>query len=324
MLQVFSPQDGKATTLVVTADTALPETACWLDLFQPTEAEERLVERALGIDVPTREEMREIEETSRLYREGGALFMTAHIICGADTDTPRITPITFILVDDRLVTVRYDDPTSFRSFIAQVARRPALCASGSTALIGLLEAIVDRIADVLERVGSDVEDLSRAIFDHGPGVRLSSDDFSELLRRVGKNQGRTAKVRDSLVSLNRLLSFLALPREASEHKELRDHVDSLTRDVLSLTQHASSIAGIISFQLDALLGMINVEQNGIIKIFSVASVALMPPTLIASIYGMNFKSMPELDLPYAYPLALAAMVASAVLPYLYFKRRGWL
>jgi magnesium transporter len=324
MLQVFSPQDGKATTLVVTADTVLPETARWIDLFQPTEAEETLVERALGIDVPTREEMKEIEETSRLYREGGALFMTAHIICAADTDTPRITPITFILADDRLVTVRYDDPASFRSFIAQVARRPALCASGSTALIGLLEAIVDRIADVLERVGSDVEDLSSAIFDHGPGVRLSSDDFSALLRRVGKTQGRTAKVRDSLVSLNRLLSFLALPREASEHKELRDHVDSLTRDVLSLTHHASSIAGIISFQLDALLGMINVEQNGIIKIFSVASVALMPPTLIASIYGMNFKSMPELDLPYAYPLALAAMIASAVLPYLYFKHRGWL
>jgi magnesium transporter len=324
MLQVFSPQDGQATTLTVTSGTVLPAAAKWIDLFQPTEAEETLVERALGIDVPTREEMKEIEETSRLYHEGGALFMTAHIICAADTDTPRITPITFILVGDRLITVRYDEPASFKSFIAQVARRPALCASGSTALIGLLEAIVDRIADVLERVGGDVENLSKAIFDHEPGIRLSGEDFSKLLQRVGKNQGRAAKTRDSLVSLNRLLSFLALPREASEHKDLRDHVESLTRDVLSLTQHAGSTAGIISFQLDALLGMINVEQNGIIKIFSVASVALMPPTLIASIYGMNFKSMPELALPYAYPIALAAMVASAVLPYLYFKRRGWL
>src|SRR5260370_17487571 len=166
MLQVFSPQDGQATIVAVTSGTDLPATARWIDLFQPTETEETLVERALGIDVPTREEMKEIEETSRLYREGGALFMTAHIICAADTDTPRITPITFILADDRLVTVRYDDPASFRSFIAQVARRPALCASGSTALIGLLEAIVDPIADVLELSCHNSYHYSNPLFLH--------------------------------------------------------------------------------------------------------------------------------------------------------------
>src|SRR5260370_14147763 len=166
MLQVFRQQDGKERTLVVTADTVLPETARWIDVFELTEAEEALVDGALGIDVPRREEMKEIEETSRLYREGGALFMTAHIICAADTDTPRITPITFILADDRLVTVRYDDPASFRSFIAQVARRPALCASGSTALIVLLEAIVDPIADVLELSCHNSYHYSNPLFLH--------------------------------------------------------------------------------------------------------------------------------------------------------------
>jgi magnesium transporter len=252
--------------------------------------------------------------------------MTISVIVRFASDKPEISPVTFILAGDRLVTLRYDEPRSFTTFLAHAERHPSACATGSAALAGLLEAIVDRIADILEYVGRDIDNVSTAIFDRDPknSGRLSGLDFQELLRRVGQNQGRTAKVRDSLVSLSRLLSFLALPREESHHKGLQPHVESLTRDVSSLTQHGGSIASIINFQLDALLGMINVEQNGIIKIFSVAAVALMPPTLIASIYGMNFKAMPELDWSLGYPIALGLMIVSAILPYLYFKRRGWL
>jgi magnesium transporter len=327
MLRAFVPHSGRPIAIdAASAVAALPKDAVWIDLVRPSDAEEGLVESMLGIDIPTREEMQEIEDTSRLYHEGDVLFMTISVIVRFESDKPEISPVTFILAGDRLVTLRYDEPKSFTTFLAHAERHPSVCATGSAALAGLLEAIVDRIADILEYVGRDIDDVSTAIFDREPGgkARISGLDFQELLRRVGRSQGRTAKVRDSLVSLGRLLSFLALPREERHHKGLHDHVDSLTRDVSSLTQHGSSIASIINFQLDALLGMINVEQNGIIKIFSVASVALMPPTLIASIYGMNFKAMPELDWGFGYPAALALMVVSAVLPYLYFKRRGWL
>ncbi len=327
MLRVFAPHSGRPVVLDANAATAsLPPDAVWIDLDHPTEAEEALVENALGIDIPTREEMQEIEDTSRLYHEGEALFMTISLIVRFDSDKPEISPVTFILAGNRLVTLRYVEPRSFITFLAHAERHPSVCDTGTAALAGLLEAIVDRIADVLEHVGRDIDNVSTAIFDRDPksGGRLSGIDFRELLRLVGQNQGRTAKLRDSLVSLSRLLSFLALPREEQHHKLLHGHVESLTRDVSSLTQHGASVASIINFQLDALLGMINVEQNGIIKIFSVASVALMPPTLIASIYGMNFKSMPELDWSFGYPIALTLMIVSAVLPYLYFKRRGWL
>lgn len=327
MLRALVPHDGHPIAIDAGAATAaLPDDAVWIDLAQPTKAEEALVERALDIDIPTREEMQEIEDTSRLYHEKDALFMTISVIVRFASDKPEISPVTFILAGDRLVTLRYDEPRSFTTFLAHAERHPSACATGAAALAGLLEAIVDRTADALEQVGRDIDNVSTAIFDRNPqsGDRLSGMDFQELLRRVGQNQGRTAKVRDSLVSLSRLLSFLALPREEKHHKNLHDHVESLTRDVSSLTQHGGSIASIINFQLDALLGMINVEQNGIIKIFSVAAVALMPPTLIASIYGMNFKSMPELDWSFGYPIALTLMIVSAILPYLYFKRRGWL
>jgi magnesium transporter len=327
MLRVFVRQNGRPAAIDAAMATAtLPSDAVWIDLDHPNHEEETLVETELGLDIPTREEMQEIEDTSRLYHEKNALFMTVSVISRFETETPEISPVTFILVGDRLVTLRYAEPRSFLTFLAHAERHPSVCATGAAALGGLLEAIVDRIADMLELVGRDLDAISTAIFDRKPGGknRLSGVDFQELLRRVGQNQGRTAKVRDSLVSLSRLLSFLAQPREEQHHKGLHDHVESLARDVSSLTQHGSSITTMINFQLDALLGMINVEQNGIIKIFSVASVALMPPTLIASIYGMNFKAMPELDWSFGYPAALTLMVVSAIVPYLYFKRRGWL
>jgi magnesium transporter len=327
MLRVFVRHNGRPIAVdAATATAALPADAVWIDLDHPSHEEETLVETELDLDIPTREEMQEIEDTSRLYHEKNALFMTVSVISRFESETPEISPVTFILVGERLVTLRYAEPKSFMTFLTHAERHPSVCANGAAALGGLLEAIVDRIADMLELVGRDLDAISTAIFDRKPGGknRLSGVDFQELLRRVGQNQGRTAKVRDSLVSLSRLLSFLAQPREEQHHKGLHDHVESLARDVSSLTQHGASVTTMINFQLDALLGMINVEQNGIIKIFSVASVALMPPTLIASIYGMNFKAMPELDWSFGYPAALCLMVVSAVVPYLYFKRRGWL
>jgi magnesium transporter len=307
------------------ADAGVPQGTVWLDLLEPTATEERAVEQLLGIEVPTREEMREIEASSRLYQENGAVYLTLTVVARADTARPETSAITFILAGERLVTLRYADPLPFRTFIASAEKHPSVGATAPLVLVGLLEAIVERIADVLERIGAELDALSAGVFatpDPAHGATDDGRDLRVLMQQIGRNGDLLSKARESLASQSRLLAFLQQSAALAADLRGRDH--NLSRDVASLSDHAAFINGKISLLLDATLGLINIEQNKIIKIFSVASVVFLPPTLIASIYGMNFRHMPELDWPYGYPLALALMVASAVLPYLYFKRRGWL
>lgn len=328
MLKAFVPDKGGLREIDMTDGEALPAEAVWIDLNQPSREEEQHVEAALGIEVPSREEVQEIEASSRLYQEADALYMTATVIAKADTPQPEGTTVTFILVGHRLVTLRYAEPQAFRTFAMLIGRHPALCASGETALIGLLEAIIDRAADILEQVGGEMDALSRTIFEHGSTnhkpTKPSGDEFKNMLSRIGRNQYLIAKARESLVSLSRLLGFLSLPQDVKNSKDLRFRIKTLSRDVVSLTDHTSFITTNINFLLDTLLGMINIEQNSIIKIFSVVAVVFLPPTLIASIYGMNFEHMPELGWMLGYPFSIVLMIISAILPYLYFKRRGWL
>lgn len=315
--------DGSLKTIDAATPSAVPVQAPWIDLMRPTREEELAVEKALGIELPTPEEMAEIEPSSRLYQQNGATFLTAHVIFHSETDQPSVTPISFILSGGRLVTIRYEEPRSFQVFALHASRDAGLCQDGPTALVGLVEAIIDRVADILEKTGAEVDAASRDIF--APDRRnRSSKEFADILRLLGLKQYLVSKARDSLVTLARLLSFLALPQEIKAHKTLNPHVKVLARDVASLTDHATFLTGNISFLLDSSLGMINVEQNQIIKIVSVASVVFLPPTLVASIYGMNFHAMPELDWSFGYPLALLLMALAAVLPYLFFKRKGWL
>ena len=318
MITAYVRTNGTLTPLTVQLDEVLPEDAIWIDLLGPSREEEKLVERALAIPLPTREEMREIEISSRLYQESGALFMTATLMTQADTVNPETEPVTFILVGHRLLTIRYANPLPFQIFASQVQRQPDACLSGDSVLAGLLDAIVDRIADVLERVQHDMNQVSRTIF------ARQKTDFEEALRTIGLAEGLTSRARESLVSLTRLLAFLGRPSEGKANKPFSRSMKTLARDVLALSDHSSFLANNITFMLNATLGMVNIEQTDIIKIFSVASVVFLPPTLIASIYGMNFAWMPEKDWSFGYPLSVILMIISGVLPYVYFKRRGWL
>ena len=323
MLRVMLP--GTGLIAPVPAGERLPADALWIDMLAPDSAEEQEVESALGIDVPTRHEMKEIEPTSRLYERGGALFMTATIVGGANTDQPVGEPVTFILTGGRLVTVRYHDPQSFTAFGATTTRQLASCLTGTTAFIWLLEAIVDRLADILEMVGADLDRTSKELFRRSPEQsRTLTSSFSDIVKRIGVNNDRTAKVHESLISLKRLLGFLRLPPEAEDREQLAVRLKSLRLDVTALTDHVSYLSGNITFLLDASLGMISIEQSSIIKIFSVMAVVFLPPTLVASIYGMNFDVMPELHWMWGYPFALVLMILAAVLPYWFFKKRGWL
>jgi magnesium transporter len=318
MITAYVRTNGTLTPLTVQLDDTLPEDAIWIDLLGPSREEEKLAERALGIALPTREEMREIEISSRLYQENGALFMTATLMTQADTVNPETEPVTFILVGHRLLTIRYANPLPFQIFATQVQRQGDSCLSGDSVLAGLLDAIVDRIADVLERVQHDMNQVSRTIF------ARQKTDFEEALRNIGLAEGLTSRARESLVSITRLLAFLSRPNEGKQSKPFTRALKTLSRDVLALSDHSSFLANNITFMLNATLGMVNIEQTDIIKIFSVASVMFLPPTLIASIYGMNYQHMPELGWKYGYPLSILLMVLAAVLPYLYFRRRGWL
>jgi magnesium transporter len=325
MLNAYVPNGSCLDRHVISPDGEVPQNAIWLDLVNPAPGEDKVVERRLGIAVPTREEMQEIEVSSRLYTEHHARFMTATLMCNSDTAEPKTTPVTFILAGHKLVTVRYDEPRPFTMVGHRLSRTCPASATGETVLMDLLDAVIDREADLLERIGLEVDGVSRDIFDpHGEGPARAIS-YHAMLKSIGSKGDLTSKVRESLVSIGRLLLFLANEAEGMRwSKDVRLQLVSMQRDVQSLSDHATYLSNKITFLLDALLGVVTLEQNNVIKIFSIAAVVLLPPTLVATVYGMNFKHMPELDWWYGYPLALSLMVISAVVPYFIFKWKKWL
>ena len=324
MLSVYVPKGASLDRIPVTPECAVPEAAVWFDLVQPTQQEDKLVERVVGISVPTREEMQEIEVTSRLYVENGARYMTATLMCQSDSDTPKTTAVTFILSGHRLITVRYDEPRPFMIVGNKLARVCPAGVNGEAVLMELLDAVIDRAADILERIGAEVDRVSHEIFE--PESDSADRSYKDILKAIGRKGDLASKVRESLVSVGRLLLYLANEADSMRWaKETRAQLRGMQRDVQSLSDHAAYLSNKIQFLLDAMLGVVTIEQNNVIKLFSVAAVVFMPPTLVASIYGMNFhKGMPELDWEYGYPFAIAMMVLAAVLPYYFFKWKKWL
>jgi magnesium transporter len=325
MLRAYGPQcDGSIIDAKV---ERIPDDAAWIDLEEPTHEEERLVERCIRVNVPTQAEMAEIEPSSRLYEKNGALYMTISALRGVDEAHPTTTPIGFVLAGKRLVTIRYANPKPVRSFEQHARRDPELVSDGPTALVRLLDAIIDRLADEIERIGVTMEELSHEIFQSNQDERrIPAEKLTALLTRIGRVQTLLTKIRYSAVSTLRMLSFLSGSNfmHNGTAEDTRNHLASMTADVTSLSEHASFLSDNLTFLLDASLGLISIEQNAAMKLFSWAAVVFLPPTLIAGIFGMNFHYMPELNWRYGYPISLALMFASAVGPYLYFKKRGWI
>jgi magnesium transporter len=326
MLSVFVPFETSLKKVASVDLATLPEAAVWIDLVKPTPEEDHAVERLAGIAVPTREDMQEIEISSRLYIENGARYMTATLMCSSDSENPRTTAVTFILAGHRLVTVRYDAPKPFMLVENKLARSCPQNVTGEMVLMELLDAVIDRNADILERAGGDMDTISHDIFEPEGAARTGhAKRYSDILIAIGRKGDLTSKVRESLVSVGRVVTFVTAAVDGVKwSKDMREQLKTMQRDVVSLTDHASYLSNKITFVLDAMLGVVNLEQNNIIKLFSVMAVVLMPPTLIASIYGMNFKIMPELEWTHGYPMALVMMVLAAVLPYFIFKWKRWL
>ncbi|HYM17224.1 MAG TPA: magnesium transporter CorA family protein [Micropepsaceae bacterium] len=323
MLKAYQQQNGGLKGATIGEGESIASGALWLDLLNPTLEERRKVDQLLGLELPTRADMEEIEISSRLYQEDQNQFMTAMVLAQTDTELPTADAVTFVLTPERLVTIRYIDPLPFRTYALRCERSVISAGRPDIVLMQLLDAIVDRMADVLEKTGGDVEVISAEIFAAG-SQHMGTRDFQGILRRLGQKHGLTSKMRESLLAIARMLTFLSQAMDNKQHKDVRPHLKTLSRDVQSLQDQSNFLATKLSYLQDATLGLINNEQNNIIKIMSVASIVFLPPTLFASIWGMNFHFMPDLALPWGYPAALGIIVVSGILPYLYFKRRGWL
>jgi len=325
MLRLFG-LDCTPTPIDPKAIGELPSGPIWVDMLSPTKDEEKIAEGIIGFNIPTREDMLEIEPSSRLFERNGITVMTFWALHGTTQKKPGIDPITLMLTDRHLVTIRYVDPTSFVAFADHLYAEPAVAQDPLSVTVRLMDAIVDRLADSLESATADLEEISERIFDRDlvKTRRRPEKHYERLMLRIGSTQRLLAKIRESAVSVSRLLGFLAGSDRVAPDSLHARHLKSLLGDARALNDHSDFVAENLNFLLDAALGMISLEQNFVMKLFSVFAVIFMPPTLIAGIYGMNFRHMPELQWLYGYPMAWGLILLSAILPMWLARRKGWL
>ncbi len=310
---------------------SLPADVLWLDLMRPEADERAFVERIAGVRVPSIEDLSEIESSSRLRRQRDVLYLSAPLVTRSNAGESSAVPVGFILTKRHLITVRFEDVDAVRAFAEQLRKPEGIHPSSGGVFVGLLEEIVDGAADVLERVGSELGAVSRRVF--GAETRRvtqprrpgrESNDLRAILRRVGRNGDLASDIRDSLLTIGRIVPFVAKFAAEWMPSELKPRLETLEQDVTSLNDYEAHLTNKVQLVLDATLGLINIEQNNIIKVLTVVSVVGVPPTLIASMYGMNFRHMPELDWAWGYPYAIALIAISALAPLAWFKWRGWL
>ena len=331
MLRVHTCIAGKGSVIIKPSIQALPADAVWVDVLNGDAAEVAFIESATGLHVPTLTELSEIESSSRLRADKGALHLSTPLVFRTELEEPVTTSVGFVLRHDLLITVRFADVAVFDSFAETASKPDAVHHSSAGAFTGLLEAIVDRMADGLERIGADLDVVSKRIFRTGTTrstVHLrparEDADLREVLRKVGRAGDLTAKIRDSLLGLGRMVPYVLSVGADWLPPETKPHLATLQSDITSLNDYDTHLTNNVQLLLDATLGLINIEQNNIIKVLTIVSVVGVPPTLVASMYGMNFRHMPELDWAWGYPYGLVLIALSAVLPLLWFKLRGWL
>ncbi len=316
MIATHPPGEGEA---------AVPS-AVWIDLLQPTVEEIARVSAATGLRVPTEGEVSEIESSSRLAFEGGAFYLSAPLVAvGADGDH-QLTPVGIVFSSRVLLTLHFVPLAAFDAYRAESAGRPPQDAE--EALLRIFELIVDRAADNLERAGAACDELSRAAFNGARGAAKGTPKIatklSGALRRIGATAQQVSRIRDELLGLRRIGAYLEESGIAGAPKVNATRLKGIEADIASLTDYEAHLWVKVQFLLDATLGFINIEQNEIVKTLTIASVVGIPPVLIVGIYGMNFRVMPELHWTFGYPMALALIVVSGLLPLVWFKRRGWM
>ncbi len=326
MLSFHAP--GKAGIEAEIVAETIPSGVSWIDAVRPDAQEIAFLERALGIEVPRLETLSEIETSSRLRSEKDWLHLSIPVIHRKDGFMPALTPLGFVLSKDVLLTVRFKHMKAFDDVLGTISRCPVQ-AGGPGALIAILEAIVGHAADVLEGVGGDLDCLSEEIFGTNASNvqrhkrREDGEQLRFVLRKVGRSGDLTSKIEDQLLGMARMLPYVAANAAPYLEDGIRAKLESLQRDIASLNDYETHLTDKIHFLLDATLGLTNVEQNNIFRILTVVSVVGIPPTFVASMYGMNFKNIPEYDWSYGYQYGLLLIALSALIPIIWFKWRGW-
>ncbi len=316
MLMAFTLNKGLLEQVAINAATDLIPEVIWVDAIDPSEEERGWLREAYQQELPTLEDISEIEATSRFYENDDGLHISSYFLNYADENSENISAA-FVFNGDRLFTLREEELAAFRLFRLRARKGLVSLTNSKSIMLGLFETKVENLADIVERIAADLEKTSRQVLGNA-----EQDDMESVLTALALQEDVNGKVRVSMVDLQRMLYLLL--RSGILNAEQSERLRDIIRDSESLIASTSFLFDKIKFLLDTTLGFINVNQNKIIKIFSVASVALLPPTLIASVYGMNFKFMPELDWAYGYPYVVALMVASALGPMWYFRKRGWL
>lgn len=302
----------------------IPPGTVWIDMIEPTPEEDQKVQAYLDCKVPTRSDPDFSEPVEAHYAEDGVRYLQASVVSEAD-GTPDVTDVTFVMCAESLVTVRYDESDAFELFGRKLCRSWREALNPDTIAVGLVNTIINLSARALGKVGVSLDEIGNLVFKTTGDNSRRSAVYSANLELLGREDERISNLRESLLSIERLLLFLSAEgRSADTPKPAREAMKAALRDLQSLEEDASFKAQKVQFLLDATLGFINLAQNDIIKLFSVLAVIFMPPTMIASIYGMNFKAMPELEWPYGYPIALALMALVAIGPYLFFRWKKWL
>jgi magnesium transporter len=295
--------------------------AAWIDLLEPTAEEVARVRKATGLRVPDQNEISEIESSSRLAYENGAYRVSTPLVAPRDGGELLLVPAGFVLSTRVLITVRFGQLPSFDA--AHEACNGPQTRTAEEMFLRIFEIVVDRSADGLERAGSECDDLSRGAF-RGTGSAPVSRNLRAALTRIGSLADRTSRIRDALLGLGRIAAFVMESGLEGAPAVNAGRMKAIRADVASLTDYQAHLSGKVQFLLDATLGFINIEQNEIVKTLTIASVVGIPPVLVAGIYGMNFRVMPELNMAYGYPMAIGLIVVSALLPLLWFRRRGWM
>jgi magnesium transporter len=308
--------------------TALPPELNWIDAFRPDRKEIAFLERTLGIAVPTLEDLSVIETSSRLYRKKDSLFMSMPVIVRLTSGVAQTSPIGFVLTKGYVLTVRYKQMKPCENLHYAEVLETGRPADGPSAWITLVESFLDHCSDELEKITAGLDSLSETVFDQGAdksdrGPVQDAKILRRVLGAIADNGNTASKAGDMLLGMSRMLPFVASEAGSYLSSEQKAKIKSLSRDIASLNEYERSQAERVQFLLDATLGLTNIEQNNIFRILTVVSVIGIPPTLVASMYGMNFKNMPELEWHYGYAWGLALIFISALIPILWFKRRGW-
>jgi magnesium transporter len=322
MITAFANRDGSVRRI-----TAPLRDALWIDLLEATQEETAQVAAEAALAIPSEQAVNEIESSSRLATRHGALYLTMPLVSRPETE-PRAVSIGFVLTPERLITVRFAGSRVFDNFMAALSEGDAGASCSTHIMIGLLEAIVDRQADALEQVRNELETISHRIFSQdmaaASGRKREDSTLRATLISLGRIGDLVSHIRESQVGASRIVPYLETSAESWLPHELVPRLHTLRRDIASLNDFDTHLNDKLQFLLDATLGFINIAQNNVMKVLTVVSVVGIPPVLVAGIYGMNFKIIPELEWSYGYAYGLGMIVLTTLIPLGIFKWRNWI